>query len=154
MKRHIIMTILILSAGFLTSASVWAMDERKAYEMGDGHWVYFGPDPSSEWTAERRLPLKRSLQQSIRGDALRHYEIPRYEMPESAEMITFSAGSETADTFAGKAGLRLKTRRRPADSDWEVFELPESGQTIVFPRAKIRPAVNEKVVARNDDGAS
>lgn len=132
MKNAIIMSIVMMTVGILITTSAWAMDERSAPEIADAHWTYFGPAPSNDWTAARRLPVKRSLAQSIRHDALRHYEINSFELSESGQVISFS---EKLDFFRVDTQPR-PAKRQPHELPWEIFELAESGLTIVFPNAK------------------
>ncbi len=124
MKRLTLMTIF---AVIMMIGTAGAMQERTAYEFGDGHWIYFGPAPSDDWTVARSMPLKRSLEQSIRGDALRHYEMPGFELPESGEVISFAPSNTEKRTTVKQVAPIL-----PTASPWKIYELPESGQSIAF----------------------
>lgn len=150
MKYPIILTITLMTIGLVMAAPAGAFDKRNAIEAGDGHWIYFGPDPSSDWTAPRPMPLKRSLEGSIRQDALRHYEMPRFELPESGEVISFYGG--TKDVQAETRPVPVM--RTPEDPQWEIFELPESGNTIRFARDMPLPAVDETFVAGQNESPS
>lgn len=145
--------ILLMIIFSLYALPVLGMDERNAYEFGDGHWVYFGPAQTSEWTTARRLPLKRSLQQSIRGDALRHYELPRYEMAESGQVISFYGESDPRSGEEAPVIVRGGARSS-TESRWEVFELPESGQTIVFEKDDTSAKSDNTVLAQKGEGPS
>ena len=132
MKHAIIITLFVMTFGLMTTAA-WAFDGRSTYESGDGHWIYFGPAQTGDWTAERQMPLKRTLEGSIRGDALRHYEMPRHVLPESGTEITFYDGSKTLATKKGETVESVYLERpEPIESPWKIYELPESGHTIVF----------------------
>ncbi len=150
MKYTIIMTITLMTIGFIMTAPAGAFDERNAYEAGDGHWIYFGPDPSSDWTTSRRMPLERSLEGAIRQDALRHYEMPRFELPESGEVISFYGDTKEMQTEASP----IPVMPRPEDPRWEIFELPESGHTIRFARDEPLPVVDETFRADQNEGPS
>ncbi len=147
MKLTAPMTIQLMMLSLLLSAPAFAFEGRTAYESGDGHWIYFGPAPTEPWTASRVMPAKRSLEGSVRHDALRHYAMPRYELPESGEVIAFG---KSDDATAPAASVR---RPRPDSTDkrWEVFELPESGGTIRFAREVPHRPADETVVARHGD---
>ena len=127
MKRATIKTLLAITVLFFLTGNASAMEERNAYESADGHWIYFGPAPTDDWTAARPMPQKRSLQQSIRGDALRNYEMPYFELPESGEVISFAPGTSDNRTSARQAAPNP-----PTSSPWVIYELPESGQSIAF----------------------
>ena len=133
MKRATIMTMLAMAMMFFMTGTAGAMEERNAYEIGDGNWIYFGPAPTDEWTTAREMPRKRSLEQSIRGDALRHYEMPGFKLPESGELLMFYDGTESRSAERGRNAESVNYRRpEPAESPWAVYELPESGGIIVF----------------------
>ena len=150
--KHAIPKILLTTALliYLLPAVATATEERTAYEYGDGHWIYFGPAQSPEWTTTRKMPLKRSLEQSIRGDALRHYEMPQFVLPESGVVISFHDGADRRtgkldrDTKRGNERLPVKVQ-----SPRETFELPESGTTIEFPRVKERTSEEKPTLARH-----
>ena len=128
MKHSFNITIIAIIIGLMLTMPAGAFDGRNAYEAGDGHWIYFGPDPSNDWTRQHVMPTKRSLAQSIRRDALRHYAMPGYELPESGEMISFYG-----DKRAPRAEADIRPAGpRPNESKWEDFELPESGHVIRF----------------------
>ena len=149
MKHTAIITILAVTIAFFLAGPTMAMEERTAYELSDGHWIYFGPAPTDAWTAARKMPQSRSLEGSIRGDALRHYEMPDFELAESGRLISFYGRTERSAGTADKDAGRLKAGRPdPALSPWESHELPESGSVIVFPRKEAGPEGDEPAVAR------
>ena len=150
MKHAFHITIVAFFFGLMLATPAGAFDKRSAYEVGDGHWIYFGPDSSSYWTAPRIMPRKRSLTDSIRRDALRHYEMPGYELPETGEVINFY-DAKRAPRAATTVG---PVERRSNASPWEVFELPESGHVIRFAKDPPPPAVDATIAARRNDGPS
>lgn len=147
MKHAFHITIIAVFFGLILAMPAWAFDGREAYESADGHWIYFGPDASSNWTRQHVMPRKRSLAQSIRQDALRHYEMPRYELAESGEVISFY-GEPSAPRAAADMG---PVKRKPKASQEEVFELPESGHVIRFAKEATPPAGEAALVARRND---
>ena len=147
MKLTALTTIHMMLFSLLLSTPAWAFEGRTAYEAGDGHWIYFGPAPTAPWTASRVMPTKRSLESSVRQDALRHYAMPRFELPESGEVISFGL-TDGATTPA--ADVRMP-HPRSTDTRWEVFELPESGETIRFAREVSPLPADETVMARHGD---
>ena len=152
--KHAIPKILLTTAVliYILPAVATAAEERTAFEYGDGHWIYFGPSQSPEWTTTRKMPLKRSLQQSIRGDALRHYEMPQFVLPESGVVISFHDGADMRTGILGRDTKRGNTRPPVRDySPRERFELPESGTTIEFPRIKERRSEDKPTLARHGE---
>ena len=147
MKHAIHITIMAIFFGLTLSVPVGAFDGGDAYEAGDGHWVYFGPDSSNHWTAPRIMPRKRSLTDSIRRDALRHYAMPEYELPESGEVLTFD-GAKRAPRTAAAVG---PVEGSPSESPWEAFELPESGHVIRFAKDATPPPADATIVARRNE---
>ena len=150
MKHAFNTTAMALFFGLMLALPAEAFDTRNAYETGDGHWIYFGPAPSGDWTAQRVMPRKRSLARSIRQDALRHYAMPRYELPESGEVIAFY-GAKSAPQ--DKAVIR-PVERKTHELKQEVFELPESGQIIRFAKDGTPPAADVTIVAGRNGGPS
>ena len=150
MKHAFNITAMALFFGLMLALPAGAFDARNAYEAGDGHWIYFGPDSSNYGSAPRIMPRKRSLTDSIRRDALRHYEMPGYELPETGEVINFY-DSKSAPPAAAAVG---PVERRSDESPWEVFELPESGQIIRFAKDITPPAVDLTIVAGRNGGPS
>ncbi len=150
MKHAFNITTMALFFGLMLALPAGAFDARNAYEAGDGHWIYFGPAPSGDWTAQRVMPRKRSLAQSIRQDALRHYAMPRHELPESGEVIAFYGAKRAPRS---PATIR-PVERRTHESKWEVFELPESGQIIRFAKDGTPPAADITIVAGRSGGPS
>lgn len=150
MKHAFNITIIAIFFGLMLAPPVGAFDGRNAYEAGDGHWIYFGPDPSADWTTQRVMPRKRSLAQSIRRDALRHCEMPRYELPDSGEVIAFFGAKRAPRTAADIRPVE----RRPRESKWEVFELPESGHVIRFTKEPTPPDADATIVAGQHNGPS
>ena len=150
MKPAFHIMIVTFLFGLMLAMPAVAFDERSAYEVGDSHWVYFGPDSSSYGTTPRMMPRKRSLTDSIRRDALRHYEMPGYELPETGEVINFYDPKRAPRTAAAVGPVE----RRSNESPWEVFELPESGHVIRFAKDPPPPAVDATIAARRNDGPS
>ncbi len=149
MKRATINTILAVTIVFILAGPAMAMEERTAYELSDGHWIYFGPAPTDAWTAARKMPQSRSLAGAIRGDALRHYEMPDFELAESGRLISFYSGTDRTAGTGGKDAGRSKAKRPdPAPSPWEIHEIPESGSAIVFPREVAESEGDASTVAR------
>lgn len=128
MRNTITAAILVITVGILITTSAFAIDERNVNAVTDAHWRYFGPAPTDDWTAARPLPAKRSLEQSIRHDALRHYETNSFELSESGQVISFT---EKPEGLRGDAHPR-PANRQPDESPPELFELAESGQVISF----------------------
>ena len=150
MKSEYKVTILTLLMGLILTLPAHAFDGRSVYEAGDGHWIYFGPDSSGSGSTHHAMPRKRSLEQSIRRDALRNYEMPRYELAESGVAISFYGENTMAQVEAPiRPALRASDK-----SQGEVFEMPESGHVIRFTRKATTPAPEETVVARQFDGPS
>ena len=147
MKHAIHITIITVFFGLILAMPAWAFDGREAYEVADGQWIYFGPDASSNWTRPHVMPRKRSLSQSIRQDALRHYEMPRYELAESGGLISFY-GEPSAPRVEADRG---PVKRKPQASQGQVFELPESGHVIRFAKEATPPAAEPAIVARSND---
>ncbi len=152
MKRIILLNLMILTLLIFITGTAAAAEEGTAFEFGDGHWIYFGPSQAPEWTALRKMPLKRTLQQSIRGDALRHYEMPQFTLPESCITISFQDSSALR---TGKPSRALvddeRALPRAVDAPQGVFELPESGMTIEFPPREDRSLGEEPILARHGE---
>ncbi len=150
MKREFKITFLTMLTALLLTTPIHAFEGRNAYEAGDGHWIYFGPDSSSSGSTHHVMPRKRSLEQSIRRDALRNYEMPRYELAESGEVISFYG----EDTMARTETATRPALRRADQSQGNVFEMPESGHVIRFTQESATPAPEKTVAARQLNGPS
>ena len=151
MKPAIPTTLLTIALVIFVTGIAAAAEERTAYEFGDGHWIYFGPSQSPEWTASRKMPLKRSLEQSIRGDALRHYEMPQFVLPESGIAISFhGAAASRPERRTRVVDRDVRALPDAAESPRGIYELPESGMIIEFPRED-RSYEEEPTLARHGE---